>query len=210
MDRRKFLEWVSQSSLIGLTAGSSTQAFAAFMDHHMPSMLDRDDYTDQPIRFFSDEDRQLVAWIAETIIPSTKTPGSIDARVHIFIELIVRDWMTDEERNEFFDGIKEIDKMALSKNGLPFQQSEEAVRIAILQELENTANGHAWYSPGAASGFETQAPFIAKFKELVVTGFFMSDVGSNHVLRPNIMPGYFEGDVALAPDESAWASKPRV
>nr|WP_101760607.1 gluconate 2-dehydrogenase subunit 3 family protein [Oceanicoccus sp. KOV_DT_Chl] len=50
---------------------------------------------------FSDVQRQLVSMMSERIIPTTDTPGAIAAGVPAFIEEIVFDWYTENERKIF-------------------------------------------------------------------------------------------------------------
>src|SRR5579859_5546953 len=45
----------------------------------------------------------VVAMI-DLILPATDTPGAKGARVNEFIDLILTEWATEEERKEFLDG----------------------------------------------------------------------------------------------------------
>ena len=47
--------------------------------------------------------------MADLIIPATETPGAKDVRVNEFIDHIVADWFTDEERAGFLAGLDEVD-----------------------------------------------------------------------------------------------------
>ena len=57
-----------------------------------------------------------VVAMAEQIIPATDTPGAKGARVNEFIDVILTEWATPEERAHFIAGLEEIDKQA--KNSL--------------------------------------------------------------------------------------------
>jgi len=53
----------------------------------------------------------VVAMI-DQIIPATDTPGAKGARVNEFIDLILTEWATPEERKTFLDGLAGIDKQS--------------------------------------------------------------------------------------------------
>src|SRR2546422_11430118 len=46
---------------------------------------------------------ETVATIAELIIPATDTPGARAAQVDRFIDLLLADWATDDDRASFLD-----------------------------------------------------------------------------------------------------------
>src|SRR5882672_5217099 len=51
----------------------------------------------------------VVAMI-DQIIPATETPGAKGARVNEFIDVILTEWATPEERKNFIGGLAGIDK----------------------------------------------------------------------------------------------------
>jgi gluconate 2-dehydrogenase gamma chain len=204
MNRRQF------SSLAALALGGTihSHALASLMDSDTKHIFLRDAYTAANATTFSGEQRAMVTVVCEAIIPETDSPGATIAKVPRFIELIAGEWMTNQERNEFFAGLLEIDQLATNQYQQSFANCSDKQQITVLEQLEDASDHHPWYKLGAASGFETSAPFIAIIKELTIFGFFMSEVGSTQVLRMNHFPGRFEGDIALDKDASSWTSVP--
>lgn len=204
MNRRQF------SSLAALALGGTihSRALASLMDSDAKHIFLRDAYTAASATTFSGKQRAMVTAVCEAIIPETDSPGATIAKVPRFIELIAGEWMTDQERGEFFAGLLEIDQLAMSQYQQGFANCSDDQKITVLEQMEDASDNHPWYNLGAASGFETSAPFIAIIKELTIFGFFMSEVGSTQVLRMNHFPGRFEGDIPLDQDASSWASVP--
>src|SRR6516225_8541349 len=64
----------------------------------------------------------VVAMI-DQIIPATDTPGAKGARVNEFIDLILTEWATPEERKDFLDGLAGIDKQSQALYGKNFSDS---------------------------------------------------------------------------------------
>ena len=204
MNRRQF------SSLAALVLGGTihSRALASLMDSDAKHIFLRDAYTDANTATFSAEQRALVTAVSDAIIPETDSPGATIAKVPWFIDLITGQWMTTEERDEFFAGLLEINQLAKNQYQQGFTNCSAQQKITVLEQMEDAADGHPWYKLGAASGFEIRAPFIAIIKELTIFGFFMSEVGSTQVLRMNHIPGRFEGDIPLGWDDSSWTPVP--
>lgn len=142
--------------------------------------------------------RALVANAAECILPRTDTPGAIDAEVPQFIESMVVDWFNESEQRIFFQGLTTLETQATG-------DSIEAL-ARVLDALETEAENAAWYNFGNISRvWDSDAPFICQFKELVVLGFFLSEVGAKQVLRENPM-GSFNGDIPLSQTESSYGN----
>src|SRR6266571_8399315 len=67
---------------------------------------------DVPFRTLNRDQQALVTNIAEMIIPETDAPGATSVRVPEFIDLILTEWASDEERPPFLAGLSDIDKRA--------------------------------------------------------------------------------------------------
>jgi hypothetical protein len=144
----------------------------------------------------------VVKVIVDLIIPATDTPGAIDAGSDRFIELMVADWFTTQERDYFLNG---IDDLLAQNEG--FISRLAAEQIKILEQLEDDASGSTWFDFGNTTRvWDSGAPFICQFKELTVLGFLLSEVGSQQVLRPNPM-GSFKGDIPLLESDVSYAAE---
>lgn len=160
-------------------------------------------YIDQhAATYFTPVQRAAVSAMVQQIIPTTDTPGAIEAGVPKFIELMLADWFNDAERSVFIDGMADLQARA----GGSFSDLSVADQLDLLETLEAESAGHPWYAVGETLRiWDDSAPFICQFKELTVLGFLLSDVGSNQFLRPNAM-GSFDGDTVLASTDSAYSS----
>ncbi len=201
MNRRDFLEC---AALLVTGASASKLGWALTEEQHL-YLATAPDYVDREINRFDKTLRPLVAAIAEAIIPRTDTPGAIDAGVPRFIEVMVDQWLTEDEREIFMAGLETLQATSATDFGKPFEALDATQQLALLEQLEEEASDSSWYEMGnIRRAFVSDAPFICQVKELTVWGFFTSEVGGTQVLRYETMPMRFEGDIPLGPDESTW------
>jgi len=201
MKRRDFLECAA----LLITGASASQLGWTLTSEQEVYLAGAPDFINQPLNYFSTEQRALIAALSETIIPRTDTPGAIDAGVPRFIELMVSGWFTDAERTYFDAGLAALQLRAEKDWGAPYLQLDNSSRLALLEALEADASDSDWYELGnIRRDFLSDAPFICQLKELTVWGFFTSEVGGTQVLRYEPMPMYFDGDTPLDPNDSSW------
>lgn len=200
MNRREFLQCAAV-----LAAGSSALPSAWVFSQEQRAMLaSQPNYIDRhPLTLFDAAQRALVAAAAEQVIPATDTPGAIDAGVPRFIELMVSDWFNESERSLFLAGVAELQSRAAGDfAGVPAQQ-----QLLLLEAMEAEASDADWYNLGNVMRvWDSQAPFICQFKELVVLGFMLSETGGTRFQRENPM-GSFDGSRPLAETDPAWAAE---
>lgn len=139
----------------------------------------------------------LTKALSETIIPKTDTPGALDAGVPAFIEKMVADYYSEEQKQFFLSGMDSFQQQCMDDNGLPFEQLSEAEKHLYASEINRKAI--------AAEPLEG-TPFFLMFKELVLIGFFTSEAGATQVLRYNPVPGAYRGCVPLEEIGGAWAT----
>lgn len=129
---------------------------------------------------------ELVATMAELIIPETDTPGARAAKVHEFVDLMLTDWYDVEDKDHFMAGLAQVDEMAQAANGGNFVDNTEEQQVALLTELEDAA----YADPGG-----DQKPFFSMMKELTLTGYYTSEIGATQELKYLHVAGEYRGDV---------------
>lgn len=184
--------------------------------------------TYQP-RTLSTDQYELVATIAERIIPETDTPGARAAGVPEFIDRMLTDWMYAAERAHFLQELSRVDALAQERFGRPFVQATEAQQVQLLQELEqearqteprrvviDRATGQVVDGPDTSAEDMAQGrpprtltvalrPFFRVMKELTVVGYYTSEVGATQELRLNLVPGRYDACVPYDQIGRAWA-----
>jgi hypothetical protein len=145
-----------------------------------------------------------VSAAADLLLPATDTPGAKAARVNEFIDHILADWYSDEERTIFLKGLADLDTRTRKLFGKDFvsagaDQQAEVFR-ALGEEMAAALIGVASAAPGyRGSTPEPADNFYAMFRELTLTGYFTSEIGMTQVLHEVIIPGRFDGCVPMTP-----------
>jgi hypothetical protein len=140
-------------------------------------------------RLLTAEQGELVATIAEHIIPATDTPGARGAGVHVFIDKMLADHYPAADRARVLDGLAGI--------GRDFQERTADEQRATLTRIDQEAFATP-STPGGPHWFRT-------FKELTVIGYYTSEIGATKELRHIEVPERFEGCVPFARIGRTWA-----
>ncbi len=132
-------------------------------------------------------EEQLLAELAETIIPATTTPGAKDMYLHQFALKMVDDCHGPDDRKAFEQGLKAFDKFARERYSKSFTELSTAQRAELLQQLESGNE-----APEAA------AEFYKTVKGLTVQGYLTSKHYLSKVQVYELVPGRFRGCVPLS------------
>lgn len=150
----------------------------------------------QPM-FLSQEQAVATAEVAERIIPATDTPGAKDAGVPEFIDTMLNDIYTEEEQQNFLDGLEGLEKQSEESFGSSFSNLEDGQKDEVLKKMAD-----------ATVDYQGEGkPFFLMAKELTMLGFFTSEVGATQVLQYVQVPGYYEGCIPVeeAGNGKTWA-----
>jgi glucoside 3-dehydrogenase (cytochrome c) hitch-hiker subunit len=139
-------------------------------------------------RALSGEQSDLVAAIAEHILPETDTPGARSAGVHRFIDTMLAEYYGDAERAHFVSGLSDVEARARRSGAKSFVDASKDQQLAILTALDREA-----YSSGVAPHH-----FFRTMKELTLLGYYTSEMGATKELQYNPAPGRFEGCVPMS------------
>ena len=87
-------------------------------------------------RALSADQGELVATIAEHIIPETDTPGARAAGVHRFIDTMLAEYYPAAERERFLAGLADVDARARRAHGQRFLRCETGEQRKVLDQLD--------------------------------------------------------------------------
>jgi gluconate 2-dehydrogenase gamma chain len=146
---------------------------------------------------FNASQAALTTALAQTIIPATDTKGAADVGVPGFIESMVKDIYTEEQRTSFLDGLNRFDERCREETGQNFARlnAEEQFEFASI-ENKNAIESEPAEGP----------QFFLIFKELTLVGYFTSEVGATQVLRYEEVPGIYEGCIPFEDVGRTWAT----
>ena len=88
---------------------------------------------------FKADDVAFLDEVADTILPTTKTPGAKAAKTGAFMALMVNDTYEPDHQQIFRDGMKKLDAASQKMNGKSFMQSTPEQRLALLTQLDKEA-----------------------------------------------------------------------
>lgn len=132
--------------------------------------------------------RATVAAIADAIIPRSETPGALDIGAPDFIELLLAEWVSDDDRGAFTAGIAELEARAVQQHGKTWPTLETAAATSEIAWAEARAD-----QPTA--GQRT----LRRIKSWTVHAWITSETVQKTVIRTNITPGRYEGCVPRPP-----------
>ena len=147
---------------------------------------------DPKMRFFSAAEFETLETMVDIMIPRTDTAGAKEAGVPSYFDAMMVNWASKERRGEFRDVLEGLDKAARAAGGKPLPELAPEQRFQVVQayDAERMGKGDGDYS---------------KFKELVLTLYYLSEVGATQELRYEPIPGAWEPWNEIGPDTRAWA-----
>ena len=148
--------------------------------------------------FFTAGQAMVIAELAETILPKTKTPGAKDLHLDQFIDKMVKQVLSQEDQQFFLKGLDAFEAEAKEVNGKSFIDSTHEERSKLLTKLEKGTGKE----PGNIWGFALQKdaeplPFYRRVKELTLLGYFTSMEIGKKVLVYDPVPGRYDADKPL-------------
>jgi gluconate 2-dehydrogenase gamma chain len=129
---------------------------------------------------FTPPQRALMTALSERIMPTTDTPGAIAAGVPEFIEKLLADWALPADRVPIVAGLDAIEARSRADYSVAGAEATPEQQDALLTlAMEDKL-------PGGKEFFD-------KFRQLVITGYFTSDVGITQERKYLPVPGRYDG-----------------
>jgi len=193
MHRRDALRIFAASAVLPVF---SPELFALFRQAQPPP-----GYT---LRTLTPQLNELVLAMIDQIIPATDTPGAKGARVNEFIDVILTEWATPEERARFLEGLAGIDKESQQLFGKNFAEASPQHQLTQLRAVDDATlagrtsrahHGNTVPEPDA----QLKGDFWEVFKRITIHGYYTSEIGFTQELKLQIIPGAQHGCAPVGP-----------
>ena len=126
----------------------------------------------------------LLATMAETIIPATDTPGAKALNVHQFIQKMVTDCYEPKAQETLRNGLDTLDGMARKSFNKSFGDGDALQRTALLTQLGQDP---------------AQKDFYTLVKNLTIRGYMSSEYVMTNLTHYQLVPGHYYGCVPVSP-----------
>lgn len=216
MNRREAVQYISL--IVGGTVIGSSAFLAGCTNSTKTSMT------------FSDADVSLLDEVADTILPTTKTPGAKAAKVGQFMTVMVNDCYETPDQKIFHEGLGKLNDESNKKYSKDFMKLSSQQKHDLLVSLDKASADfqkkvNAEYAAlpdekktqlTLQKNFEGEDPwadkrradpnyYYAMMKQLTLLGYFTSEIGCTKARRYVETPGHYDGDLPYKKGDKAFA-----
>jgi hypothetical protein len=146
--------------------------------------------------FFNSRQMRVITQMCDLMIPSTDTPGALDASVPAFIDRMVGEVYSPDQRSRFADALDAFEQGSAADYGASFSELDETAQARYMTSVTESA----------INTYTAELAFILIFRDLCLTGFCLSEQGSNSVLRYMQTPGKYEPCIPFGEVGKTWAT----
>ncbi len=168
--------------------GTITIAGAAIV---LPSMAGLAGCSSAPASL--DTHKDMIAALADRIIPATDTPGASAAGVPQYIADVFADFFTDDQQSEFAAGLDGLASTLDELGGGDFAALSPDKQDAALTKFVDDQD--------AAGQFEWQ-----QIRDMTIFGYYTSEIATQELSFEEV-PGRYEACIPLAEVDRAWLNR---
>lgn len=155
--------------------------------------------------FLSEDQARFISSFVDTILPKTDTPGGLDVKADVFIDLVYARTYDKKGQDNVVAEIEKFNAAAKEKFGKVFADLSLEDKTAFLKEQEAnspTFNSRVW---GTAVGKQEPVGFYRGLKSTVLWAYFSSEEIGKNVLNYDPIPGEFLGCIPLSDVGNSWS-----
>lgn len=128
------------------------------------------------------DQENLLAEIAETIIPQTDTPGAKSLKLHLFAMKMVNDCYEKEDQEKFVKGLKALQENAKEKFDKPFEALSKKEKEQLLVSIEQSKDEK-----------DNEVHFYNIMKYRTIQGYMNSKYVMTNLVKYELVPGRYNG-----------------
>lgn len=158
----------------------------------------------QPL-FLNDDQALFISALVDTLLPATDTPGALDVKADIFIDLVFAKSYDHVAQQQVRNDIDQFNAGSKNKYGDEFASLNSENRKKCLLDHENDSGKFRKRVWGTAVGEEKQPlGFYKSLKSLTLWAYFSSEEVGREILVYDPIPGEYRGSVPLSEVGNSW------
>jgi gluconate 2-dehydrogenase gamma chain len=163
-------------------------------------------------RFLAPAQFQLLSALADTLVPTTDTPGAVAAGIPSKLDGMLISWASAETKAKVTSGLSRLNAAAIAQKKKGFALLSPAERKAFLTGYDVAALKKATPPPGAPKvNFFTPVAYVAdpaylRIKELVINLYYASEIAMTRELVYEHVPGTWQPSTKTTDKTRPWAS----
>jgi Gluconate 2-dehydrogenase subunit 3 len=146
-----------------------------------------------------------VKTMAELILPKTDTPGAADVGATEFIDLILTEWYGEEERNQFVNGLANVDERTHTLFGKDFVECSLTQQSDVLSALGEEMLEEEQAVRDQRHG--TPKRFYSMLRHLTLTAYYTSEAGATAELHFEVIPERYDACAPATADKEVSSSR---
>jgi hypothetical protein len=158
----------------------------------------------QPL-FLNEDQAIFISSFVDTLLPATETPGALDVKADIFIDLVFAKSYDDEAQQQVRNNIDQFNAYSENNYGAVFADLNSEDRKRCLLDHERESGKFRKSVWGTAVGEEEQPPgFYRSLKSLTLWAYFSSEEVGRGILVYDPIPGEYRGCIPLSDVGNSW------
>lgn len=156
-------------------------------------------------QFLNEDQARFISSFVDTILPKTATPGALDVKTDIYIDLVYAKAYDKQGQENVVAEIEKFNADCKSKYGDVFADLSIEDKTACLKDHEAKSpkfNGRVW---GTAVGKQEPVGFYRSLKSMALSAYFSSEEVGKNILSYDPIPGEFLGCIPLSDVGNTWS-----
>jgi gluconate 2-dehydrogenase gamma chain len=149
--------------------------------------------------FFDAAALSMVDVVADIMIPETDTPGARAVDAAGFADGMMAGWAREDTRAEVRSALEWLEAEARASQGRSFLALESVEQFALVERLDRAAFTRDHVPAEVAAGHRA-------LKQVIYTGYYLSETGATRELQYEHVPGGFRGCMPLKKIGRTWAA----
>jgi len=150
--------------------------------------------------------KDLLAALADTIIPSTDTPGALEAGAVDYMLRFLTECTETKTLNRFISGLDSLESYTRSQFNRDYtlcNQEEKEKVLNYFEQMSDTTHSSLEKIKSRITG----KAFFETLKYYTVHSYCISEKGASMGMHYIAVPGKFLSCIPLEPNQKAWATK---